>query len=149
MFLKILIDYRLLAAKAKEIGLDQDEHIQLKVDAYRNKCLRDAHYEKVIAPKIEYDEQDVKEAYRFWREQRRVKHLFFPEKAQADSAYRLLLAHPERFDMLAEAVFDDTTLANSGGDLGWVYWEQMEYDMGQAAFRLPLNQISQPLRSTF
>lgn len=147
-FLDEMINRRLLAEQARNNGMAQDERLQLKIEAFQNKCLRDEHYQQVIAPKIHIDDGLVKKTYLFTREQRRVKHLFFRTKARADSAYKLLQQGAE-FDELATMVFKDSSLAHSGGDLGWVHFDQMEYDMATTAFTLQLNKISPPVRSSY
>jgi parvulin-like peptidyl-prolyl isomerase len=147
-FLDELIRRRLLAEEARRMGLDRDERLQLRIQAYRAKCLREAHFEAVIRPKVHTDERTLREAYQYFREKRRIKHLFAQTKSRADSLYRQL----ERgvpFDSLARVVFRDTVLARNGGDLGWVSWDQLDYDMAMTAFRLPLNQYSRPVRSQF
>jgi parvulin-like peptidyl-prolyl isomerase len=148
-FLDELINRKLLAEAAQKQGLDQDERLQFQVAAYKNKCLRDEHYRRIIEPKVKFDEDLLKQTYIFTREQRRIKHLFFENKVPADSAYHWLLSGKTSFDELATILFKDTTLANSGGDLGWVDWDQMEFDLANAAFNSELNSISKPVRSTY
>jgi len=148
LFLDELINRRLLAEEARRQGLSKNDGLQLQVEAYNNKCLRDEHYQQVIEPRVKIDDDLLSEVYRFTREQRRIKHLFFETKAQADSASKLL-QRGASFEALAKIVFKDTSLANSGGDLGWVNWDQMEYDLAMTAFRQDLNAISQPVRSSY
>lgn len=148
-FLDELINRKLLAEAARQQQLDADEKLHYQVEAYRNKCLRDEHYQQVIEPKVKFDDHLLQQTFGFTQEQRRVKHLFFETQAQADSAYHLLQQGKASFDELAQIMFKDTMLANSGGDLGWVDWDQMEYDLANAAFQAPINSISQPVRSTY
>ncbi|GEM_PF-469897 len=147
-FLDELINRRLLAQVAQTKELNNNEKLKLNLEAFQNKCLRDEHYQVIIAPKVQISESLLVKTYQYSREQRRVKHLFFNRKEQADSVYSLLQKGLD-FDEAAHHIFQDTTLANSGGDLGWVYWDQMEYDLAMAVFEQPLNQISQPVSSSF
>jgi parvulin-like peptidyl-prolyl isomerase len=148
-FLDELINRKLLAHAARQQKLDTDEHLQYQVEAYQNKCLRDEHYQRIIEPKVKFDEKLLRQTFLFTQEQRRIKHLYFETKAQADSAYTMLRHGRASFDELATMIFKDTTLANSGGDLGWVDWDQMEYDLANVAFHAPIDSISQPVRSTY
>ena len=148
-FLDELINRKLLAEAARQEKLDADERLHYQVEAYNNKYLRDEHYQKVIEPKVKFNEDLLKQTYIFTREQRRIKHLFFEKKIQADSAYHWLLVGKASFDELAKIVFKDTVLANSGGDLGWVDWDQMEFGLANVAFKSELNSISKPVRSTY
>ncbi|MGE5498955.1 MAG: peptidylprolyl isomerase [Syntrophothermus sp.] len=148
-FLDELIATRILAQKVESIGLDKNELWQTKIEAYKNKCLREAHFEHAIKPKIMITENDIEDTYQFTQEERKISNLFFETKTQADSIYRLLINGSTTFEEQARIIYRDTAMANSGGDLGWVYWDQLEYDMGQAAFKLPLNKISEPVKSNF
>jgi parvulin-like peptidyl-prolyl isomerase len=147
-FLDELIQGKILSQEAKRLNLDKDELIKYKIDAYQNKCLREEHFQKVIKPQIHIEEKDVEEVYLFTQEERRISHLFFLNEASADSAYNRL-NNGASFDSLAKIVFKDTLLANHVGDLGWVNWDQLEYDMAMAAFRTKLNAFSAPLRSIY
>lgn len=148
-FLDELINRKLLAEAAGQEKLDADERLHYQVEAYKNKCLRDEHYQQIIEPKVDFNEDLLKQTYIFSREQRRIKHLFFENKVPADSAYNWLLYDKVSFDELAKIVFKDSALANSGGDLGWVDWDQMEFDLANVAFKSDLNSISKPVRSTY
>lgn len=144
-----LIDGRLLATEARKTGLLPDERIKNKVNHYGNKVLREIHYDRVIKSGIKVTEAANEEAYQFTQEQRKISHLFFKTKKQADSVYALIKAG-QPFEKLAATVFkNDEKLAATGGDLGWVYWDQLDYDLGITAFRLPVDSISSPVKSPF
>lgn len=147
-FLDEMIRRRLLAEAARKAGLAQDERLQYRIESYRDKCLREAHFDQVIKPKIHIQEQDVENAYIFSQEQRRIRHLFTQTQAEADSLYRSL-QQGVPFNQLAARTFEDTALARTGGDLGWITWDQMEYDLASAAFGLPLHGYSEPIKSQF
>ncbi|NOZ60303.1 MAG: hypothetical protein GXO74_01340 [Calditrichaeota bacterium] len=146
-FLQEMINRRLLAKEAKKQRLDRDERFRLKSEAFRNKCLREAHYRHVIEPQITVDDSLLQEIFQYTREERHVRHLYFETKAQADSALALLRKGVP-FENLARKVFTSSKLAENGGDLGWVRWDQMEYDMAMTAFRLKQGEISPPVRSS-
>ncbi len=148
-FLDELINRRLLAKEARQRGFAADEEFRYQVEAYHDKCLRDEHYQRVIEPRIGIDEEQLRQTASFMQEQRRIKHLFFTNQAQADSAHRLLQRGDITFEELARIVFRDTALAASGGDLGWVDWDQMDYDLATTAFTADLNTISKPVWSSF
>ena len=147
-FLDDLIQRRVLAKEAVRRGFANSETHNTKVEAFRNKTLRTQHFDKVIRPKFDIKEDEIEESYMFTQESRRIKHLFYKTKDQADSAYTAL-SRGAGFDSLARMCFADSALASNGGDLGWVEWDQLEYDMAQAAFRQPVTMISQPIRSSF
>jgi len=147
-FLDQMIQQRLLSDEAKKMGLDKNELVEYKLNSFRNKCLREEHFEKVIKPKVQISEKDIEEAYLYTQEERRVSHLFCTRKSTADSLYKQLQSG-DSFEDLAKIVFTDTALSNHGGDLGWVSWDQFEYDLAMAAFRLPVNKYSLPIKSSY
>ena len=147
-FLDDLVAGRLLAAEAERRGWHEDDPMRARVSAYHDRCLRRAHFDTVIKPRIRIQERDVEEAYQYTQEQRRLKHLFFSDPSAADSAYGQL-QRGAAWDELARRLFTDTALAHSGGDLGWVTWDQLDYDVGITAFRLRPNVVSRVVESTF
>ena len=76
-FLDELINRKLLAKQAREDGLSESEKYISKVEGYKNKQLRDAHFKYVIEPKIKIDSNEVRQAYAFTQQRRKIKHLFF------------------------------------------------------------------------
>ncbi len=147
-FLDVMIASRLLAENATELKLDENPTLQLRFNSYKEKCLRDAHFEKVIKPLIHMEEKDIEEAYSFTQEERNISHLFFKSEEQADSNY-VMLQNGASFDSLAKIIFADSALVNNGGSLGWVQWAEMDYNLGMTAFRLPVGKISAPVKSQF
>lgn len=147
-FLDEMIINRLLADEARKQKYNQSELFKYKTDSYFNKCLRDAHFETVIKSRVKITEEEIEEAYLFTQEERRISHLFAETKEKADSLYKLL-KEGKNFESVAKELFKDSSLANKGGDLGWVNWDQLDYDLSLAAFRLPPHKISEPIKSQF
>jgi parvulin-like peptidyl-prolyl isomerase len=147
-FLDELIASRLLAKDAIKKGINKNELFDLKINAYKDKAMREAHYNKVIKPKIEITEDEIEETYQFTQEQRKVSHLFAETKEKADSIYELIQSG-KSFEELAPTVFADSALASSGGDLGWIMWDQLDNQLADSVFRMQVNKISTPLKSFF
>ena len=147
-FLDELTVTRLLAHEAEKRGYYEDEKLRYKAEAFRNKALREAHFDAVIRPKFSISEEDIQVAYLFSREQRKISHLFAKTKPEVDSVYALL-KKGRTFEEIAQALFSDTSLAQNGGDLGWVNWDDLEYDLAMTAFKLQADTFSLPVRSQF
>jgi peptidyl-prolyl cis-trans isomerase C len=147
-FLDELIHRHLLAEKARDAQMDQDEKFRYKKNAFRNKCLRDAHYQVVIKPNVAYEEDLVREVFIYSKEQRKIKHVYFENFSDAERAYEYLNNGGD-FYILAKSVYRDSALSESGGDLGWVFWDQMEFDMAMIAFRLKPGNYSEPVKSSY
>lgn len=147
-FLDDMIEFKILANEAKKNNCNSDDKLKYKIEAYKNKSLRELHYEKVIKPKIKIDEKDIEDAYIFTQEKRRISHLFLSTKKSADSIHSLL-ENGSNFELLASQIFKDDSLKNSGGDLGWITWDQFDYDLATAAFTMPFGKYSEPIKSSF
>ncbi len=147
-FLDEMIQNKLFAAEAKKLGLEKDELITSKIDSYRKKVLREAHFDKQIKSKISISEKEIEEAYSFLQEERKISHLFVPTKVKADSIYSLL-ERGTSWDSLAKNVFKDSLLSRNGGDLGWVYWDQLDYELSMVAYKLKPGVYSKPVKSGF
>lgn len=147
-FLDELILNKLLAEEAKKKGFGKDELIFSKVDSYKKKVMREAHFDKNIKTNIAIKESEIEEAYQFLQEERKISHLFFDTKERADSVYSLLISGGS-WDKIANQVFKDSLLSKNGGDLGWVYWDQLDHDISMTAYRLKPGEISKPVKSSF
>jgi parvulin-like peptidyl-prolyl isomerase len=147
-FLDELIKSRILAREAEKRKDHNEKKLQYKVNAYKNKVLRETHFDAVIRPRFLISEKEIQEAYIYTQEKRKISHLFANTKNEIDSLYSLL-KKGRSFEKIAKELFNDPTLAESGGDLGWVTWDALEYDLAMTAFRIPIDTFSVPVRSQF
>ena len=53
------------------------------------------------------------------------------------------------FDYYAKKLFKDKVLNDSGGHLGWVPYNTLDPNIEQAAFSMPVNAITGPVRSSY
>ncbi|MCF8265204.1 MAG: peptidylprolyl isomerase, partial [Melioribacteraceae bacterium] len=132
-FLDELINTRILANEANRQKFQIGEKLQLRIDAYINKTLRTAHFDSIIRPKFSIEESNIEEAYLYTQEERNISHLFFTSSKQADE-FHSRLKQGESFSNLAQEIFGESELGKSGGELGWVKWDQFEYDLAMTAF---------------
>jgi peptidyl-prolyl cis-trans isomerase D len=113
-----------------------------------------------VAKSLSVDEADLKAYYEQNKaqygvaERRKVRHILIesaPEaseadkataKAQAEKVLAQVQASPESFADLAKQYSNDPGSAAQGGDLGWVDRGAMVKPFEDAAFGLPVNQVS-------
>lgn len=69
-------------------------------------------------------------------------------QAKAEAMRKRILAG-EKFAKVAADASEDPSSAKSGGDLGFFMQGQMEPSIETAAFSMPLNQVSKPIRSAY
>jgi foldase protein PrsA len=110
--------------------------------------------EKAVAPNVHVSEADVK-AY-FDKNhtlldkpaQVRARHILVADKPTADMIEAKLKAGGD-FAALAKQYSTDTSTKDKGGELGFFGKGQMVPAFQDAAFALPVGQISQPVKSPF
>jgi peptidyl-prolyl cis-trans isomerase D len=93
-------------------------------------------------------------------EQRRIRHILLSVPMDSDEAavdavkqraadLRARIIAGEDFAAVAEEASDDPASASAGGDLGLVARGIMDPAFEQAAFELPVDRVSEPVRSRF
>jgi parvulin-like peptidyl-prolyl isomerase len=148
-FLQSMIDQRLLAERGYIRGLQDNEVLKETIRSYREKLAGDEYLEHKVFNEIEpTDEAEMERVFRYLKQERLVRHLFSPSREKADSLY-VLLQLGKSFESLARTTFHDTLLANNGGLLGWVSWNQLDYNLANSLFELKVGELSQPVRSRF
>ena len=81
-------------------------------------------------------------------EQIHARHILVATEAEANAAIARLKAG-DKFADVAKAVSTDTATKDKGGDLGWFPRGVMVPEFDAVAFKLPLNQISDPVKTTY
>jgi len=148
-FLEMMLEQRLLAHEARKLNLHQDEWLSRLTQSYTNKLTRDQYLQDYVYPQVEQvTEAETRQVYHYLQEERYVRHLFAPTKEKADSLYQFLKTGTSFHDLAADT-FQDTALTNRGGLLGWIRWDQMDYDLANGIFQAPLNKFTSPLPSRF
>lgn len=81
-------------------------------------------------------------------EQVQARHILVDTEDKAKAA-RDRIAKGEDFAAVAKEVSTDTGSKDKGGDLGWFTRDQMIKEFADAAFSLPVNEVSQPVKTTY
>ncbi len=143
-----VIDRFILWQAAELDGLDRDPDIQ----AYLNYILRQETlkylYKKEVYEKIPVTDRDAWEEYKRRNIRIRLRHLFAPTQEQA-LVFKKRLEEGATFEQLAREAFFDSTLANNGGDLGYVNFTDLDPLLADSIYNLPLHQVAGPLESTY
>ncbi|NIT58787.1 MAG: hypothetical protein GWN00_21965, partial [Aliifodinibius sp.] len=112
------IDQKLAYGKAQQTGLTQDSlFIKAKKWEQKQAMLRQLYREKV-EKQIEITEEEIREAFVRHNIELHVRHLFTKDAERAQGLYDQL-QEGASFEGLASQIYNDTSLANNGGDLGW------------------------------
>ena len=91
-------------------------------------------------------ERAVRELFVRANTQITARHLYAPTLEEAEALRARLLAG-ESFEVLARETFADPTLAANGGSVGTFSFDDMDPAFEAAAFRLPVGEVSEPVRT--
>lgn len=144
--LEFMIDKKLMVLEGLSRGLDKDEKVQIQLQWYKDKAVRQQLYREVVRNKVTVSESELRKAFTLYNTKVRVRHLPAPTLEAAQELRKRLLAGAS-FNELAKVIFKDSTLANNGGDLGYIRWGEMDEDFEKAALSLKVGEISKPVKS--
>jgi peptidyl-prolyl cis-trans isomerase C len=148
--LDFLIDGQLVAQKAIAQKVDQTPEFAKKLAYYREKLLMESVLEDVAktaatdaAIKATYDEAAKNQKP---EAEIHARHILVGSKEEADKALKRLMGG-EEFAAIAKDVSKDP--GAEGGDLGWFTKDRMVPEFADAAFKLEVGQVSDPVKSPF
>ena len=148
--LDYLINSELVAQKAIADKADQTPEFAKKLAYYREKLLMTSELEKVAAGaatdaaiKVTYDEEIKKQKP---ETEIHARHILVATEDEAKAALKRLMGG-EDFEKIAKDLSKDP--ASEGGDLGWFTKDRMVPEFADAAFKLEVGQVSDPVKSPF
>jgi peptidyl-prolyl cis-trans isomerase C len=148
--LDFLIDGELVAQKALAEKADQTPEFAKKLAYYREKLLMESVLEQVAktaatdaAIKATYDE-----AAKAQKPETEIhaRHILVATEEEAKTALKRLMGG-EEFATIAKEMSKDP--GSEGGDLGWFTKDRMVPEFADAAFKLEVGQVSDPVKSPF
>ncbi len=150
--LELMIQIRLLSDAGRKAGLDKDAEVVKRVDAYRDRVLRDVFIERFVDKKL--DDAALKAAYDDYVknykgvEEVRASHILVKDKKEAMAIIEAL-EKGEKFADLAKAKSIGPSKAR-GGDLGWFTRKDMVKPFADAAYALKKGEHSKtPVKSKY
>jgi peptidyl-prolyl cis-trans isomerase C len=156
--LEALVGRELLAAGARDKGLDQLPEVKARVSSVTREILAQAFYDKAVASAA--TDEAVHARYASGQDRLRKRELHLAQiyvrigtderqsLAKAQGLYSQALAGA-RFEELARTSSEDPASAARGGDLGTVMDGQIDAPLFEEAARLGQGEITRPLRSQF
>lgn len=143
-----LILEEVLLQEAEMRGLTTGRSYLRQVEAIEQQALLNAYAREMAKQRVRITDRDVRRAFVRLKTRVRARHLY---AATLDEANRLYtrLREGESFEWLAEQTFNDPTLQTSGGDLGYFTLGDMDPAFEEAAFTLPVGEISAPIKTAY
>ncbi|NQV30218.1 MAG: peptidylprolyl isomerase [Candidatus Marinimicrobia bacterium] len=147
--LSFLIDQTLLAREARSLQLDTIPTMAvLKRTAQKTAFTRILYKEWVKALIPTASETELRTAFQRSHNPRLVRHLFTESKSEADRLYQQLMNGAD-WNELAASSFNESSLAENGGVLGWIKFGDMDSDFESAVYDLQIMEISTPVVTKF
>lgn len=146
MILNEILGDRLLIREARQNGIEQTPAFRTEADIARRKILLDLYDAYVVGEPVQVTDEDRAEIFARMNGMVQARHLYSHTQAGAEALYQRLQAG-ETFESLAREVFADTALANSGGLLPAFTFDEMDPAFEDAAFTLPVGEVSRPIRT--
>jgi peptidyl-prolyl cis-trans isomerase C len=148
--LDYLIDGQLVAQKAVAEKLDQTPDFPQKLAYYKEKLLMEALLSQTA--KSAATDEAMKKVYddaaKNFKPQDEIhaRHILVATKEEAEAALKRVKGG-EDFAKVAKEVSKDP--GSDGGDLGWFTKDRMIPEFAEAAFKLQVGQISDPVKTQF
>jgi len=151
-YLNLYTDLKIKVLEAKREGRDTTSDFKEEINSYRDQLAKNFQVDKSLVEKL------AVESYSRLKQEVRASHILVSiaeDASPADTleAYRAAIALRGRLeegsdfgDMAAKFSKDPSAIKNRG-DLGYFTVFQTVYPFETAAYTLPLNRISQPIRS--
>ncbi|MGU3536511.1 peptidylprolyl isomerase [Methylobacterium sp. A54F] len=153
---KLLVDYMIdlkvgaQAAEAAKVGDTPD--FKRKLAYFRDKLLLDEYLEreakKAVTPQAAQSLYDQTVKLMKPEEEVHARHILVDNEAEAKKIAARIKGGEDFAKVAAEASKDPGSKAE-GGDLGWFTKERMVAPFAEAAFKLPVGQVSDPVKTQF
>lgn len=144
--LESLIARELLIQGALADGIAESPAFRQARALAETKALVDRYAAAEMSEALAVTEADLREQFVQAHTTYDARHLYARDRATAERLRQRVLAG-EPFEAVAREVFADSTLAASGGSVGPFGHDEMDPAFEAAAFRLPIGEVSEPVRT--
>ena len=154
-YLDLYIKFKLKVQKAKALQLDTIPELQRELAGYRRQLADSYLINKEVTGQL------TREAYERKQQDVDISHIYFsmparPTPADTLAAYQKAMSVKKQLDngvsfsTLAKSNSDDNSVRNNAGRIGYVtaLFPKGYYDFETAAYTLPLNTVSNPVRTS-
>ncbi|GAB2951047.1 hypothetical protein GCM10027048_15270 [Hymenobacter coalescens] len=153
-YLNLYTNFKLKVLEAETKGLDTTQAFKRELDGYKQQLAQPYLTEKSVTDQL------VREAYDHSQKEVNASHILVRITPEADpkdtlTAYQKVMALRQRvtggedFEKVARETSEDPSARENGGRLGYFTALQMVYPFEAAAYKTPVGQVSQPIRTRF
>ncbi|MBW2306730.1 MAG: peptidyl-prolyl cis-trans isomerase [Deltaproteobacteria bacterium] len=152
-----MVELKMFAQSAQQLGLDKDPEIQRRIKEAREKILATAFHIKEVTEKVTVSDEEIREYYELHKkehirpEQVKVREIIVTNPKEAEEIIKLIKGGRASFQSLARERSVDTKRGASGGDLGWQQRGKgvMAKPVEDAAFSLKKGEIGGPIKTQY
>ncbi len=153
-YLDLYIKFKLKVQKAEDMQLDTIPSLKKELEGYRRKLADSYLIDKEVTEKL------TKEAYERAKQDVEISHILFniPATASSEEAQEIYnkalgvrkMIGKKSFEEVAKEFSDDKSVSKNGGYIGFinVLFPDGYYNLETAAYELPLNTLSEPIRTS-
>ncbi len=145
-YLLNIVQDEVLIREAYESGLDKTVESQNELKRIQVQELLNVFSDNHISPKINITDNELKDLFVKVNTKVKVRHLYASSKEEAGHLYNQLL-DGKTFEELAQNIFQDQELKESGGLIGYITVDEMDPDFERAAYALNVGEISKPVKT--
>tara|TARA_B100000809_G_scaffold47339_1_gene41959 strand:+ start:1294 stop:2544 length:1251 start_codon:yes stop_codon:yes gene_type:complete len=145
-FLESEIDRKVFLVVGDSLEFNTISMVQDKIDLVEKQYVLNEYFHREIFLKYQASDSLLREAFKKSKINIHARHLFAPNIESANQL-SALLEQGKTFEELASGIFRDSTLASSGGDLGYFSLGEMDPPFEDAAFALADGEISHPVKT--
>jgi len=102
--------------------------------------------EKAAVKEVDVTEDEIKAYYDDYKPEIKARHILVADEKTAKEV-KTKLDNGEKFEDLAKEYSTDTASAENGGDLGWFGANTMVAEFEDAAYKLDVDEISDPVKT--
>ena len=141
-----MISHKLAYLKAEQDGLLQDSQMQKFRNWELSQAMSRELYRQVAESKVRITEEEIRKVYVESTTLVHVRHLFSKDSLQIES-WREKVVNGTPFQALSRIAFQDTFLAQNGGDLGWMKISDFDTQFAESIKTLSKGEISRPVKT--
>lgn len=141
------VDLYTAVTLAKDQGWADDTESRYRKDVIRRQVLMEEYERRYVHPQVQVTEDFLEVLFARLNTYLRASHIYAPDRYAADSLYQAIMNGAD-FGQVAAKTFNDPSLAESGGDVGYFTVDDMDVGFEYAAYDMEVGEISEPVRTS-
>ena len=146
-FLESEIDRKVLLLVGDSLEFNKVSQVQEKMVIAEKQLILNEYFHREIFLKYQASDSLLRQTFKKSKIKLHARHLYCSSLEVANQVSSQLSAG-STFEELAKGIFRDSTLAASGGDMGYFSLGDMDPDFEDAAFALADGEISHPVKTS-